>query len=453
LESLSMDDLYNNIKIYEPEVKGSSSSSQNSQNVAFMSSNSSSSTNQAHGSNSANTDSLSDVMIYSFFANQSNSPQLDNEDLQQIDADDLEEIDLKWQMAMLTMRARRFLKKTRRKAPRENINIEPIRRNVTVETTDANALVAQEGFSSTSLYWELHAPKHDLILADVDEYVDSETVSSVPAVATNEANTSESKPKSVSEPIIVAWVSDNEDDNDTETKSKQRKPSFAKVKFVKPNEQVKTPRETVKQEEHNKQAKHPRKNSQSPREIDGGYIAFGRDPKGGKITDTDCVVLSPDFKLLDKSQVLLRVPKKNNMYSVELKNVAPSGGLTFLFAKATLNEYNLWHRRLGHINFKTMNKLVRGNLVRGLPSKIFDNNHTCVACQKGKQHKASSTKDETNGVLKAFITGIENLIDHKVKINRCDNETKFQNKEMNQFYEKQGKFDGKADEDSLLDTL
>nr|GFA45302.1 ribonuclease H-like domain-containing protein [Tanacetum cinerariifolium] len=67
-------------------------------------------------------------------------------------------------------------------------------------------------------------------------------------------------------------------------------------------------------------------------EIDGGYVAFGGDPKGGKITgkgkiytDTECVVLSPDFKLLDKSQVLLRVPKKNNMYSIDLKNVAPSG--------------------------------------------------------------------------------------------------------------------------------
>ncbi|GKE77693.1 hypothetical protein Tco_1543813, partial [Tanacetum coccineum] len=99
-------------------------------------------------------------------------------------------------------------------------------------------------------------------------------------------------------------------------------------------------------------------------EISGGFVAFGGSTKGGKITgkgkistgkldfedvyfvkelkfnlfsvsqmcdkknnvlftDTECVVLSPDFKLLDKSQVLLRVPKKNNMYSVDLKNVVP----------------------------------------------------------------------------------------------------------------------------------
>ncbi|GJR48275.1 ribonuclease H-like domain-containing protein [Tanacetum coccineum] len=58
------------------------------------------------------------------------------------------------------------------------------------------------------------------------------------------------------------------------------------------------------------------------------------------------------------------------MYSFDLKNVVPSGGLTCLFAKAIIDESNLWHRRLGHINFKTMNKLVRGNLVRGLPLKF-----------------------------------------------------------------------------------
>nr|GEU62567.1 hypothetical protein [Tanacetum cinerariifolium] len=54
-----------------------------------------------------NVDSLSNAVIYSFFASQSTSPQFDNEDLKQIDVDDLEKMDLRWQMAMLTMRARR----------------------------------------------------------------------------------------------------------------------------------------------------------------------------------------------------------------------------------------------------------------------------------------------------------------------------------------------------------
>ncbi|GKC91579.1 putative ribonuclease H-like domain-containing protein [Tanacetum coccineum] len=206
-------------------------------------------------------------------------------------------------------------------------------------------------------------------------------------------------------------------------------------------------------------------------EIDGGFVAFG------------------DFKLTDKSHVLLKVPRKDNMYSVDLKNVVPQGGLTCLFAKATPDESNLWHRRLGHVNFKTMNKLVRGNLVRGLPSKLFEINQTCVACQKEKQHRAScktktvssisqplqmlhmdlfgltfvkslmkkmyclvviddfsrfswvfflATKDETSEILKTFITGIENLIDLRVKVIRCDNGTEFKNRVMNQFCEMKG---------------
>ncbi|GJW29579.1 putative ribonuclease H-like domain-containing protein [Tanacetum coccineum] len=106
-------------------------------------------------------------------------------------------------------------------------------------------------------------------------------------------------------------------------------------------------------------------------------------------TDTECLVLSSDFKLPDENQVLLRIPRQNNMYSFNIENIVPFGGLACLIAKATIDESNKWHRRLGHVNFKNLNKLVKGNLVRGLPSKIFQNNHTCVACQKGKQHKAS----------------------------------------------------------------
>nr|GFD32781.1 hypothetical protein [Tanacetum cinerariifolium] len=90
-----------------------------------------------------NVDTLSDDVIYSFFAIQSNSLQLDNDDLKQIDANDLEEMDLKWQMAMLTMRARRrghFATDCR--SPKNNRNKETQRRNVPVETSTSNALVS-----------------------------------------------------------------------------------------------------------------------------------------------------------------------------------------------------------------------------------------------------------------------------------------------------------------------
>nr|GEX67008.1 hypothetical protein [Tanacetum cinerariifolium] len=154
-------------------------------------------------------------------------------------------------------------------------------------------------------------------------------------------------------------------------------------------------------------------------EYDGGFVAFVGSSKGGKklmcdkknsvlFTETECLILSPNFKLPDENQVLLKVPRKNNMYSFDLKNVVPSKGLTCLFPKATNDESNLWHMRLGHIKFKTMNKLLKGNLVR-------------------------DKKDETSRILKDFITRIENQLNHKVKIIRCDNKTEFKNYEMNQF--------------------
>ncbi|GJQ90524.1 hypothetical protein Tco_0001663 [Tanacetum coccineum] len=156
----NLDDLYKNLKIYEPEVKGTSSSNTNTQNVAFVSSNSTNSTNgavnttqgattastQATAVNSTTIDNLSDAIIYAFFASQPNSPHLDNKDLQQIHPDDLEEMDLRWQMAMLTMRARRFLKNTRRKFSvngTETIGFD--KRVVPVETTTSNALISCDG--------------------------------------------------------------------------------------------------------------------------------------------------------------------------------------------------------------------------------------------------------------------------------------------------------------------
>nr|GEX22395.1 retrovirus-related Pol polyprotein from transposon TNT 1-94 [Tanacetum cinerariifolium] len=173
----------------------------------------------------------------------------------------------------------------------------------------------------------------------------------------------------------------------------------------------------------------------------------------------------------------------------DLLNIISKGDLTCLFEKATYDESKLSHRRLGHLNFKTMNKLVKRNLVRGLPSKLFVNSQDCVACQKGKQHRAScksktenstslplnllhidlfgptfvkslmkkmycivvtddysrftwvfflASKDETSVILKTIINGIENLVDHKVKVIRCDNGIEFKNREMNQFCEMKG---------------
>ncbi|GJU32004.1 putative ribonuclease H-like domain-containing protein [Tanacetum coccineum] len=787
LETMSMDDLYNNLKVYEPEVKGMCSSSSSTHNIAFVSSsnnntnNTNEAVNTAHGvfiastqvnsANFININKLSDAVICSLFASQPNSPQLTHEDLQQIYPDDIKEMDLRWQMAMLTIRARGFLKNTRRKLTvndNETIGFDKskVKRSVPVETTTSTTLVSCDGLGGNDWSYQAEEGSNYALMAYSSLSSESEIVDNCKKGLGYEKYNAVSPPyignfmpptpnlsftgldEFVNKPVVKNRKSDEEvskvvkkfDDspiiedgcqiqqektarksvkqvekhrqNTHSPRGNQRnwnnimsqklrsnfemfnkacyvcesfdhlqvdynyhQKLFQSQRMVKPvwnnaqrvNHQnfakkthpyakknmvpravlmksglvsinitrqnisktavsvntarqvntahlktivnaarpmsclSKTAHSTVMRPIHKNTAIKNSNNKQRSKnlniarpkavvnavkgnsfnavkasacwvwkpktkvldhgnpqmdlqdqgvidsgcsrhmtgnmsyltdyeEIDGGYVAFGGNPKGGKITgkgtiktgnldfenvyfvrelkfnlfsvsqmcdkknsvlfnDTECIVLSPNFKLIDESQVLLRVPRKNNMYSVDLKNIVPKGGLTCLFAKATSDESKLWHRRLGHLNFKTMNKLVKGNLVRGLPSKLFENDQTCVACQKGKQHRAScksktensislplhllhmdlfgptfvkslmkkmyclvvtddysrftwvfflATKDETSGILKSFITGIENLVDHKVKVIRCDNGTEFKNKEMNQFCEMKG---------------
>ncbi|GJT98427.1 ribonuclease H-like domain-containing protein [Tanacetum coccineum] len=126
VDTLSFDDLYNNLRVFESDIKGSTASSSSTQNVAFVSSESTNSTNDVstaygvstssgHNSQKEGSSSYTDELKYSFFANQSSGPQLDHEDLEQVDEFDLEEMDLKWQVAMISMRLKKFYKKTGRR--------------------------------------------------------------------------------------------------------------------------------------------------------------------------------------------------------------------------------------------------------------------------------------------------------------------------------------------------
>ncbi|GJX53598.1 putative ribonuclease H-like domain-containing protein [Tanacetum coccineum] len=117
----------------------------------------------------------------------------------------------------------------------------------------------------------------------------------------------------------------------------------------------------------------------------------------------------------DENQILLKVPRHHNMYSFDMKTPTPAKGFAYLIAKATSDESKLWHRRLGHINFKNLNKLVKGNLVRGHPSR-FQNRpiHVLVAIK------------------------IENQLNHRVKIIRSDNGTEFKNRDMLEFCRNKG---------------
>ncbi|GJV39127.1 putative ribonuclease H-like domain-containing protein [Tanacetum coccineum] len=247
--------------------------------------------------------------------------------------------------------------------------------------------------------------KPDLSFSGLEEFT-SELIVVKPVAENSEAKASEAKPKAVRKnngaPIIEDWVSDNEEDDVPQAKIEKKtfKPSFAKIEFVKPKQQEKTARKTVN-------------HCDAQGNMTGEHSIF------------------TDFKKL-------------------MEDIVACGGL---------------------------------------PSKLFENDQTCVACQKGKQHRAScksktissisqplhmlhmdlfgptfvkslmkkmyylvvtddysrfswvfflATKDETSGILKSFITRVENLIDQKVKVIRCDNGTEFKNKEMDQFCERKG---------------
>nr|GEV62166.1 putative ribonuclease H-like domain-containing protein [Tanacetum cinerariifolium] len=350
-----------------------------------------------------NVGTLGNVVIYLFFASQSNSPQLDNDDLKQIDADDLKEMDLKWQMAMLTVecynchKKGHFARECRSpKDTRRNGAAKPQRRNVQVDTSTSNAFVSQ--CDSVGRYdWSFQAEKELPTMPSWNsplQVLPVLTMRPVTAAVTKPHGTRLRQAKTIGNPQHAF-----KDKGVIDSGCSRHITGNMSYLF-------------------------------NFEELNDRYVAFGGNPKGGKIsgkgkirtgkldfddvnfmkelklnllsvsqicdkknsvlfTDIECLVLSPEFKLPDENQVLLRVPKENNMYNVDLKNIVPLGDLTCLFTKATLDEYNLWHRRLSHINFETINKLVKGNLVRGSPTKVIKNDHTCVACKKGKQHRAS----------------------------------------------------------------
>ncbi|GJU54913.1 hypothetical protein Tco_1228627 [Tanacetum coccineum] len=134
-------------------MSSSNNNTSNTNEVVNTSHGVSTASTQVSAANSTNIDNLSDVIICAFFANQPNSPQLVHEDLQQIHPDDIEEMDLRWQMAMLTMRARRFLKNVGRN--QDNKNKESSRRSVPVETSTSTALVSCDGLGGYD--WSNHA--------------------------------------------------------------------------------------------------------------------------------------------------------------------------------------------------------------------------------------------------------------------------------------------------------
>ncbi|GJV47104.1 putative ribonuclease H-like domain-containing protein [Tanacetum coccineum] len=465
------------------------------------------------------------------------SPQ----DLKQIHEDDPEAIDLKWQLSLLSMRAKRECRAPRNKEGQFR-NQDNTRKHGNNKDTSSKAMLAIDGVGFSNLEEQLsHIEKRDPFSEEVvvlkrkvacKDYEINVLKSEFEKVKQEkegiefEIEKFNNASKSLNKLLENA---SKENSNDSLVKGQVSEDTSS---FVESSLNGK-PQHNDKGFVDSGYSRHMTGNIAyllDFKEFDAGYVAFGGGAYGGRISgkgtlktdnldfkdvyfvnelkfnlfsvsqmcdknnyvlfiDNECLVLSPNFKLPDENQILLKISRKDNMYSFDMKNIVPKENLTCLVAKATLDKSMLWYKRLGHISFKNINKLVKDNLVRGLPSKHFENDQTCVACLKGKQHRASckskvlnpitkplfilhmdlfgptfmsslmhkkyclvvtddysrftwvfflTTKDETSEILKNFIKEIENLVDLKVKIIRSDNGTEFKNKVMDDFCREKG---------------
>nr|GEX56361.1 hypothetical protein [Tanacetum cinerariifolium] len=442
LDTMSLDDLYNHLKVYESEVK--KKSEPNSQNIAFISSAkhsrgnedvntasvSTASTNVPTGSANVGVASISQDTACTYISFQSSGSQIKFEDINQIDEDDMEEMDIKWNMALLSMRADKFWKKTGKKisiqgsdvarfdklkvecfnchkmghfsrefrAPRsqDRGRRDNYRQGSKVEEQASKALMANgklAGFQIASKdldnlfesqrldknkkglgYSAVPPPlaqlysslKMDLSWTGLPEFKD-------------DTMTDYSRPA----PIVESFPDDAQNRNPSVTKVASPVPSHLNLSLSLLRQM------TVQLKE------------------DARLLAKELSkPNSVLFTDSECIVLGLNFKLSDDDNVLLRTPRQHNMYSIDLNNIVPHKDLTCLVAKASADECMLWHKRLG------------------------------------KQHKASCKSKLVNSVSKPLHTLHMDLFgptsDLKVKIIRCDNGGEFKNKEMNNFCSQKG---------------
>nr|GEX91643.1 uncharacterized mitochondrial protein AtMg00810-like [Tanacetum cinerariifolium] len=287
LNTMSLDDVYNHLKVYKPEVQKRAGS--NSQNMAFISSSntisrkskvhtvqgvSTASAQVSTDSTDVATSNLSYDNVCAFIDTQRNGSQIKYKDISQIDDDDIEEMDIKWNLALLSMRADRFWKKTGKK--------------ITIQGSNRERKRERER--------EKECYKKD--------------------------------PK-VEEPAPKAMI------------------AIDGIRW------------------------------------DWSYMAEEDEALKNHALVVDEEEVPTEYALIAKSRSSL------DNEGIPQDNIDDKGYGTMV----ALDKSMLWHRRLGHLNFKSMNKLVRSNLVKGLPSKSFENDHSCIAYLKGKQHKASCKFD------------------------------------------------------------
>ncbi|KAJ9542614.1 hypothetical protein OSB04_029120 [Centaurea solstitialis] len=651
LEDKELEDLYNDLRIFEAEVEAKRRPTGYSHTIALYSSeNPSSNINTASTTNinpannnhdstndksSVSQDTNGDAVLEAFLANHVRSPLI-NDDLEQINADDLEEMDIKWKMAMLTMRMKRFIRRTGRNkfdAKRGDLAgfdkskvrcykcNEPghfareckgsgthqqannggqayvPRPNRGNNSNSSQALVSQEGMGFDWSDQAEEAIQNHALMAKITE---PELPAEKELEKAKEDLDKFSKSSKALEEILKAQVHDelkrgigyhntppprnhtyippttdildrlnreelkegvcDVDPSSSDDKEEQKGKTESKSQETVPEEnQILTnekggmpyvpsknatvsrkgkekivDQEPATSKPSAKSGKSTHKNDSDPEDV--YYVDQLRynlmsvsqvcDKKLFTLfSETECMILSPKF-VIDESFILLRTPRKDNVYCLDLNGMPSevvnclfsktsmtesslwhrrmghmniktmnllvknqSEVVNCLFSKASMTESSLWHRRMGHMNIKTMNLLVKNQLVRGLPPKEFTLDDNCVACLKGKQHKASHksktintisaplqllhmdlfgptnvmsigkksyclviiddysrftwvfflrTKDETSGLIKPFVKRVENQVNLRVKVIRSDNGTEFKNADLNSFCEEKG---------------
>nr|GEV43282.1 hypothetical protein [Tanacetum cinerariifolium] len=470
LEEHILDDLFNSLKIYEVEVKHSSSTSNPTQNLAFVSSSNTDST----------TDSVSAATSVSAICAKLHVPQLDTDDLKQIDVDDLEEMDLRWQMAMLTMRARRECRSP--KDSRRSGATKPLRRTAPVENSTSNALVSQcDGIGCYD--WSYQAedePANFSLMAITSSSSSSDNELSSSKLAQDLSHTT--KPLA---PIIEDWVSDSE--VESKINDQQSAPSF-----VQSSKQVKTPRHSAQPvEAYTLDATlkpiSPKSNSSSKRKNRKTCFVC---------RSVDHLIKDCDFYAKKKAQ---HIPR-NYAHRVSITAVRP--------VCAAMPKIMVTRPRHAHSTDTKSKSPIRRHITRSpspktstSPPRVTTAQASVVSAAKGnpkggkisgkgkiktgKQHRAYcktktvssvdqplfrlhmdlfgptfvkslnkksyclvitddysrftwvfflATRDETSPILKTFINVLENQLSLKVKVIRSDNGTEFKNSDLNQFF-------------------